>query len=237
MRYSLLNRFQGTFMGSLIGANISYTSLLYPWWFFISQAIIKRLTQKGRLSSEDWSAITGEHTFFGDNSKLPSTGELVLGTLPLMVFFYDVPSLLWEQLHSLVVKWQLSLETLQEMMVWGELLALILRENLEIKEIVSQQLTYCQNQYNSCLRDSLKQVESFLQLRTPLRQVINYFHQQILLERSALPLAIYCFTVTLEDFSVAVLRAAQTKSQVITTLVGALARAYNSCLGIPPTGS
>lgn len=234
MLYSLLNRFQGTFMGTLIGANIGHTSRLHPWWFFLSQAITKRLTQKGRLSSEDWSVITGEQTFFGDNSKLPNTGELILGTLPLMVFFHDAPSLLWEQLHNLVVKWQLSLETLQEMMVWGELLALILTENLEIKGIVSQQLTYYHNQSNSSLRDSLKQVESFLQLRTSLRQVIDYFNQQMLLERSALPLAIYCFTVTPEDFSVAVLRAAQTQSQVITALVGALAGAYNSCFGIPP---
>ncbi|MGP0127933.1 MAG: ADP-ribosylglycohydrolase family protein [cyanobacterium endosymbiont of Rhopalodia musculus] len=124
------------------------------------------------------------------------------------------------------------------MMVWGELLALILRENLDIKSRLSQQLNHYHNQPNSRLRDSLKQVESFLKLRTPLRQVIDYFHQPILLEQSALPLAIYCFTVTPENFSVAVLRAAtQTKSQLVTTLVGALAGAYNSCFGIPPTGS
>lgn len=108
MRYSLLNRFQGTFMGSLIGINLNHTSPLHPWWLFLSQAITKRLIQKGRLSPEDWLAITGEQSFFTNNCKLPNTGELVLGTLPLMVFFHDAPSLLREQLHGLVVKWQLS---------------------------------------------------------------------------------------------------------------------------------
>lgn len=123
------------------------------------------------------------------------------------------------------------------MMVWGELLALILRENLETTSLLSQQLTYYYNQPNSRLRDALKQVESFWQLRTPLRQVIDYFHQPILIEQSAFPLAIYCFTVTPEDFSVAILRATKTQSQLVTALLGALAGAYNSCFGIPPTGS
>ncbi|MGP0127934.1 MAG: hypothetical protein ACTMUB_01330 [cyanobacterium endosymbiont of Rhopalodia musculus] len=106
MRYSLLNRFQGTFIGSLIGVNIGHTSPLHPWWLFLSQAITKRLTQKGRLSLEDWSAITGEQSFFTNtnNCELPNTGEIVLGTLPLIVFFHDAPSLLREQLHCLVVK-------------------------------------------------------------------------------------------------------------------------------------
>ncbi|XTZ12380.1 MAG: hypothetical protein ACP8RL_01250 [cyanobacterium endosymbiont of Rhopalodia inflata] len=79
-----------------------------------------------------------------------------------------------------------------------------------------------------------------MQLRTPLKKVTDYFHQPILLKQSALPLAIYCFTVTSENFSVAVLRRTQTKSQVVTAaLVKALAGAYKSYFVsvFPPTGS
>lgn len=55
-----------------------------------------------------------------------------------MVFFHDPLSLLGSNyIAYLVVKWQLSPETLQEMMGWGELLAFILTENLEIKNILS----------------------------------------------------------------------------------------------------
>ncbi|XTZ20185.1 MAG: hypothetical protein ACQZ3M_01305 [cyanobacterium endosymbiont of Rhopalodia fuxianensis] len=67
MLYLLLNRFQGTFMGSFIGVNISHTFSFHPWWLFLSQAITKRLTQKGRLSPEDWSAITDEQSFLTNN--------------------------------------------------------------------------------------------------------------------------------------------------------------------------
>ncbi|XTZ12381.1 MAG: hypothetical protein ACP8RL_01255 [cyanobacterium endosymbiont of Rhopalodia inflata] len=54
-------------MGSFIGVNISHTFSFHSWWLFLSQAITKRLTQKGRLSPEDWSAITGEQSFLTNN--------------------------------------------------------------------------------------------------------------------------------------------------------------------------
>ncbi len=232
MRYSLLNHFQGTFVGSLIGANLGNPLKPSLWWLSLSQAIIKKLAQTGEISSEDWLAIASDESCFPEDSQVPNTGELILGTLPLMVFFHDAPSLLWEQLQGLVVQWQLPPDTLEEMMIWGELLTLIFRETVKVQEIISQLLTYdCSS--DSSLRESLKQIESFVQLETPLRQVINHFARHNPPEHSAIPLAVYCFSSTPEDFSLGVLRAFQTNSPVITALVGALAGAYNSCLGIP----
>ncbi|WP_119260689.1 hypothetical protein [cyanobacterium endosymbiont of Rhopalodia gibberula] len=43
--------------------NISHTFPLHPWWLFLSQAITKRFTKKGRLSLEDWSAMTDKLFF------------------------------------------------------------------------------------------------------------------------------------------------------------------------------
>lgn len=233
MRYSLLHRFQGTFIGSLIGANLRHPGKSNPWWLSLSQEMMKRLAQTGELSPEDWSVIPPQKFPGSDDCDWPHTGELILGTLPLIVFFHDAPSLLGEQLNTLAIKWQLPPEQLEEIMVFSQLIALILPEKLNIKDIIPQLLTE-HNLPDSRLSQSLEQVGSFWQRETPLRQVTAHFARQMPLEQSALALAIYCFGRTPEDFSVGVLSASQTHSSIITALVGALAGAYNSGCGIPP---
>ena len=122
----------------------------------------------------------------------------------------------------------------EELRVWSKLLALILTENISVDGIIPQLLA---SHSQSCpsLTPQLEQIQEFLAQGTTLTQVKAYFTRQRTLQQSALALALYCFGETPEDLALSVRRASQTRSPVIIALTGAIAGAYNSIAGIPPS--
>ncbi|GBF79411.1 ADP-ribosylglycohydrolase [Aphanothece sacrum FPU1] len=181
----------------------------------MQQKITARLIERGELSQEDWQMIIPSES--GKNKSLP-TGELTLGILPLIVFLFDTPYLLREQLQPLINLEQLSSQKIEDMLLWSELLGQL----LSVKSLA-----------NSTDNQPWQQINVFLAQGTPLMEVKTYFKQQVTPEQFKMLLSVYCFRNNPEDFRLGVLRATQTGDAVITALTGALAGAYNGIKGIP----
>ncbi|HAC65235.1 MAG TPA: ADP-ribosylglycohydrolase family protein [Cyanothece sp. UBA12306] len=232
MRYSLYSRFQGTLIGSLIGLELEKKNPSEIGWLNLNYKLIKMLAQKGEISTEDWLILDTENPLSSPNYRSMNLGELMLGILPLILFFHDAPSLLEEQLQPLIVKGKDAPEKQEILKIWVQLLILILTENVPVNNIISHLLT---NHSCSCqfLIEQLETAQQFLAQKTPLNQVKDHFVQQSSLEQSALILGLYCFIGTPEEFALSLRRAYQLKSPVIIALTGAIAGAYNSIDGIP----
>ncbi len=163
--------------------------------------------------------------------KLSDTNQIILDILPITIFFHDHPYGLREELESL---WAPPLPPLEDALIWGEAIALALREKLDMRRFITQVLKFYRTD-SSPLPDQLRQIEIFLKQATPLTQVVSQLSRQGMKSQTAIALAIYCFASTPEDFHLSVLRATQTGAiaSLTTPLTAALSGAYNSFQGIP----
>jgi ADP-ribosylglycohydrolase len=243
MRYSLLSRFQGGLVGSTIGEigassnreieNRSRPDHPLSHWNKLGMAVTEHLIRTGQLSPEDWEQI-GYEQKIQDWRNTANSGEMALATLPVALFFHDSPGFLREQLRLAAPIWLHPTACLDAVLLWGEAIALALREKLNPQRSISQLLRRSDSEATA-LRHLLEPVQTFLSRGSPLAQVVAQISDRGDSGQVAIALALYCFAATPEDFRLCVLRASQTNEQasLTTALTGALAGTYNSFSGIP----
>ncbi|WP_041229690.1 ADP-ribosylglycohydrolase family protein [Rippkaea orientalis] len=234
MKYSLYSRFKGTLIGGFIGEQFRHRETSSSGSLMLNYQLLEKLAIKGTIHPEEWVKLIAQTLALSENSEKFNTGELMLGILPLVVFFHDAPSLLEEQLNFVIIECKMSSEQQEELTSYSELLRLILTEKIPINDIIPHLL----DKYSkSCsfFKEQLEQIQRFVKERATLTQVKAHFAGKKALEPPTIALAMYCFLGTPEDFGVSVRRAYQLRSPVIMALTGAIAGAYNSLLGIPPS--
>ncbi|MGK7877829.1 MAG: ADP-ribosylglycohydrolase family protein [Xenococcaceae cyanobacterium] len=238
MRYSLLSRFQGGLLGSIIGETLVSN---YPGqdeklsnWSKIGISATESLIGSGKIDRTDWQQICHRQKVFEDFKNTANSTEVALATLPVAIFFHESPSLLREQLQHLREIWQHSAEASEDVLIWWYAIALALREKLHASQFITQILDHLE-QRSTSLVQQLEQVQTFLAQGTPLEQVVPQLSRQGKPSQTAIALAFYCFGYTPEDFRLCVTRAAQggCQPQITAALTGALAGVYNSFCGIP----
>ncbi|MEA5510213.1 hypothetical protein VB715_10610 [Crocosphaera sp. UHCC 0190] len=222
--YSLFSRFQGSLFGNLIGETLINRERSQFWWRIMSKKVMIKLIEKGEIMSEDWVVISPEKPSL-------SSGELILGILPLSLLFYDTPYQFQQQLNPLINLWDIPSETVKEIVFFNDLLGKILNEKLAKNTPVN--LLEITDKVPLSWESSLQKIQEFLDKGTPLTEVNRYFRQQTSPEKTVIPLSLYCFNRTPNNFRLSVLQAVQTGCLLISTLTGTLSGAYNSVLGIP----
>jgi hypothetical protein len=224
VQYSLLHRFQGGLFGSLAGETLfGNTPQKLSRGSEIAVSAIARTMASGKLSIDNW--------------ERPSDfceGEIAVAMLPALLFFHDNYGLCQEHLQDLAASWGLKNETVEDVLIWGEAIALALREKL----VPQQLLTHINHRYRAAqtpLIEQLARIQTFLEQATPLAQVVSQMTRQKKSESTAIALAFYCFACTPEDFRLCLMRATKMGKQAATiaALTGALAGVYNSASGIP----
>ncbi|MEA5536200.1 hypothetical protein [Crocosphaera sp. XPORK-15E] len=224
INYSLFSRFQGGLLGNLIGETLINREKSQFWWRVMSEKVMMKLIEKGEITSEDWAVISPE------NPSL-SSGELILGIFPLMLLFYDAPYQFQQQLEPLINLWNIPSETVKEIIFFYDLLGEILTEKLTKNSPLN--LLDIAAKVPLSWETSLQKIQEFLDKGTPLTEVSRYFRQKMSPEKTIIPLSLYCFSRTPNNFRLSVLQGIKTGYPLISTLTGTLSGAYNSVLGIP----
>ena len=252
MRYSLLSRFQGGSLGSLIGETRATQNSAgegsgsrfeqaqdqnLSVWSQIAIETAEKLIQSGQLTSADWQQLSQpvhRRSTAGKRAADPDTGQInptatsseaALATLPVILFFHESPSLLVEQLQQAAAVWLHPSALPTELYVWGTAIALALRERLQPAQFVSQLLQSLKT-VEPPLVQQLEEIQGFIDHGIGLSQIRSRY--------SPLLKAFYYFGFTPEDFRLSVERAAQSDEAPLTTaLTGALAGVYNSLSGMP----
>ncbi len=244
MRYSLLSRFQGGLLGSILGELWSSNFLRQDWrslpnqklspWSEIGICTAESLIRSGKLDPSDWQHIPHCQEVFLDLKNTASSSEAALAILPIALFFHESPSLLREKLEQAAAIWQHSREGSENILVWGYAIALALKEKLDPSQFIAQILDHL-GIVETSIGQQLVKVQTFLARGTGLEQVVAQLSRQGKPSQTAIALALYCFGYTPEDFRLCVTRAARTGYQPRRTaaLTGALAGVYNSFSGIP----
>jgi ADP-ribosylglycohydrolase len=263
MRYSLLSRFQGALVGSLLGeflGNIGYqervvgeawlaslkpedscTTQTLSDWSQLATCGTESLIRCGKLDLDDWWELFGKAQSSVLCKGAVSSNEVAVMTLPIALFFHDDELKLRQQLLQVGNVWHNQPEVLEGVLAVAYAIALALTEKLDCTTLIPQVLSYL-NPSQTLLVQQLEQVQTLLERGAGLETTLSHLrrdtqHRGKLLERShtSIALAFYCFLTTPEDFRLCVSRAARTRCQpqITSALTGALAGVYNSLIGIP----
>ncbi len=229
MKHSLYSRFQGTLLGARVGTILSDREPASQGWMGASELVTACVIERGYLRLEDWKHLQKLLNIANNGQKSALLPEIMLALLPLAVFFHDTPSLFGEQLEQGVQAWQLSLEEWQILQGWGTLLRLILLEKITPRQIPDQWQSIGNS---SAFEQAIALVEPAWQAGMPLTQLSRQLKRYVSPVQAALPLALYCWGDTPEDFRLSVLRSRKIGFEPSVALTGALSGAYNSVSGI-----
>ncbi len=216
MNPSLLNRFRGSLLGFKVANFISPEKQILLNWEIINQKIIIDLINNEKISRETCEAIP---LILKDSSISP--GEFTLIILPLILFFHETESLLYEQLETIKQYNDINPENIEKVMIFRKIINLILNKE---KPLLSYLLT---------ISPSLEKIETFLDNRMTLTELKKQFRQKTTLDSNYLLLSLYCFYRTPDNFKLSILQASQFNYPVILGITAAISGAYNGYYGIP----
>jgi hypothetical protein len=263
MRYSLLSRFQGALLGSVVGENLvrvgcqnhpsGGVSLTSPKleeaqthqqlsvWSQLATCGAESLIRCGRLKLEDWWLLWEKTPSSLCLNSVPSMSESAVATLPIALFFHEDEVKLRQQLLTSQDLWQHQSEALEGVLAIAYAISLALTEQLDCATLIPRIQLYLGTSQSPLIRQ-LEQVQMLLEKRAGLETTLTQLRREAQIRgetlgraHTSIALALYCFLSTPEDFRLAVSRAALTcyQPQTTATLTGALAGAYNSIIGIP----
>lgn len=241
MPYSLLSQFQGSIFGSIIGDILGEKNYQQHQLFQLKKENLLPGTQIGISTLENLTQGNKIEPNYGFSPeflqqpelKIHNNGELILATLPIVLFFHDQPHILQQQLPK-IQNLVFPSSSPEELLIWSAAITLTLQAKLAPRKLIPQLLTIGEKQ-DSLLGQKLAQTQDLLLQRASLNQVVHQLGKRGQNSYNAMILALYCFLSTPENFQLSVTRAQQipSQSQLTAALTGAIAGAYNSQLGIP----
>lgn len=242
MQSTLLNRFQATMLGALIGEQIGIersgrprgsfggarsgnrTVPLEDFIFFYAESLI----YPERIESSN-------HEMFRQSL---TSAEAAIALLPVFLFFHEDFAKLRKNVENVTELWQNSPISTRDLLAIGYTLSQALQERLDPRELIPQLLTATVGLPEGITHlQRLQKIDILIQQNVGLDEAV-----QTILTLSdtttgdaAIALAMYCFLSTASDFRISVLRASRTGYQVpiVAALAGMLSGAYNSTIGFP----
>lgn len=240
MRYSLLSRFQGGLLGSVLGEGVAKSDQTPAFqtptsWQKIGFCAAQSLIEVGRLDVGHWiGLIEREDASLLNLKQKGNSSEVAIATLPIVLFFHESPTLLQEQLYTGADLWLQPNIDRSDVLRWGYAIALALCEKLDPTQILAQLLSAFEMPETPLLQQ-LQQVQTFLAQGTSLETVASsLFSKKDQSSEACLAFAFYCFLSTPEDFNLSVRRAAKKspQPQITAALTGVLSGIYNGVTGI-----
>lgn len=216
MNQSLLNSFRGSLSGLKLVDFIHPKKQILFDSEIINQKIIIDLIKDETISKETTKTLS---LIFKDLYIHP--GEFILGILPLILFFHETETLLHEQLEKIKVCNKITQETIEDVILFKEIINLILnKEKLLVNHF-------------SAISPSLQKIETFLENQTTLTELKKQFRQKPDLDNNYLLLSLYCFCRTPDNLKLSILQASQFNHYLILGMTAVLSGAYNGYSGIP----
>ena len=239
MDYSLLNRFRGAWLGSIIGQRLKKekaSATARSELLSFEQTVQLQLERQIAL----WEAIV-RSPLTSASPRLPveflqleSTersqfSEIALLILPLTLYYHDN----WSYLASLIVLYSKSLQKskleIENILVWCYVVRLALRGELTSHSLSDRVV----------VGTRLKQKYSIQWLETVAMSCLNGWNTEQLIEnisetQQEISLSLFCFLNNPEDFNLTTRQALfrETQTTNVTALGGVLSGAYNGITGI-----
>ena len=260
---SLLSRFRGAIVGAVLGklwATHATSSPKAAFWVLeqaidvcdsdssnpfgnalLVELVSEQLLKSGRLKLEEPSEAS-QAIPWGDGSATQLDPDVWIALLPIILFFHEDDAQLASNLQEVTHVWQFSSEATEAVLGVGYAISLALRETLHPNRLLSQILDRLSLvQTNSLTLQFPKKLQTSIENGASLESIRGLLGRQTLsqAERStctqAVALAFYCFLGTPGDVRAGVMRSLQLQyqPQLVATLVGAIAGAYNGDAGIP----
>jgi hypothetical protein len=231
MRYSLVNRVRGTFLGAILGKNLANQSVCDLGEIAVLGS--ESLILLGRLDVEDWLKRYQKASV--DLEITDTTwGKIILATLPVAIFFHEDTIKLKYNLLQVLQIWNPTPVVIDAALVMGYAIAKSLTEKLDPLTLIHQTISFL-GKAETAIPENLLKVNTLLEQGAGLEQARLEFSRQDKISNN-IALAFYCFLSTLEDFRLTVLRSADNSLKQnfwCCALTGALSGAYNSTVGIP----
>jgi ADP-ribosylglycohydrolase len=246
MRYSLLSRFRGALLGSLVGeiitsgggfgramggslliapkAKNTQVSQTLSDWGEIASCGTESLIRCGRLDIEDWLHHSGKTQPSLLLLKAAATSsEAAVATLPMALFFHDDEVKLRQQLLKATAVWQRDSEPSEGVLAVAFAIALALTEKLDHATLIPRTLGYLGTSQIPLVQQ-LEAVQILLEQGAGLDITLTQLRREQVRRNeppncpyTSIALAFYCFLYTPEDFRLCVTRAALTGYQSQTT--------------------
>ncbi|MEB3151344.1 MAG: ADP-ribosylglycohydrolase family protein [Sphaerospermopsis sp.] len=231
MRYSLVNRVRGIFLGALLGEILATQNVSDLGEIAVLGS--KSLIKLGKLDAEDWLKCYKQASLDVGNTD-DAWGKIILATLPVAIFFHEDTVKLKYNLLQLLQIWDANPVVRDAALVLGYAIAKSLTEKLDPVTLIPETMDFL-GESKTLLPQNLLKVNTLLEQGAGLAQAQTEFSKQDKLSNN-IALAFYCFLSTLEDFRLTVLRAKSNlreQNSWCCALAGALSGAYNSTEGIP----
>lgn len=232
MQYALLNRFQGAFLGAIVGEAIACQASPDGGRYTPTVAAPPRLQFERFLRFYANTLVDPARPESPDHPILQTslrTAEAAIALLPVFLFFHENSLKLQQNLLEVLSVWQHASVNQTELLVVGSVIAQTLLEVLDPATLTDSLL-------DTPSLQPLQQAQTLLGQSVGLKEAVKSIVScQTPATDPAIALALYCFLSTPGEFRLSVLRAAQTGYHVpiVCALTGALSGAYNSTCGIP----
>lgn len=239
MRYSLLSRFLGSWLGSTLAEALTtqqheaeMTKIVeyqLPLWLEPRNTIAINLIESIPLATEGLSELKSM-ALKGQSDR----AALIL--LPAIIFYADNLGFLKKIVTQSNSYWQGKTEDLEDVLIWGYAISLALREKLALPHLI-EQISVGVGVNSTSLIEKLNIITRAWRQNETLNRVVEELCSRENPGQTAIILSLYCFASNPEDFKLSVRRAMSTKYQPETTvaLTAALSGAYNSLAGLPVT--
>ena len=229
MKYSLLHKFQGAYVGYCIGKLLSTENRVddrsWSTNFLILQDLVSNL--------DNDLAIYQKYFFQCHNLSI---SDFSLDLLLWILLYHDNWYHLQYLINKVSEKNNFKKEDKELIAVWVDEIVLAITEKLDIKNPVQQIINRRKLQY-SCNLEQIKLIQLSLSQGQSSKQLLELLLTQTNnYPRIELFLALYLFLSIPEDFSLIIKRGNSVFQKFPNTigLIGTLAGAYNSLASIPP---
>lgn len=224
MRYSLLSRFQGALLGSLVGemllpdgsqgqalGGVSLTSprqedaqtlqQLFVW-NQLATCGIESLIRCGRLNLEDWWLLWEKTPSSLGLKSVPSMSESALATIPIALFFHEDEVKLRQQLFTCQYLCQHQAEASEGVLAIAYAISLALREQLDYATLIPRIQLYVGNleTSQSPLMRQLEQVQMLLKKGAGLETTLTQLRREAQMRGEPLGRAHTCISLAFYCF-------------------------------------
>jgi hypothetical protein len=229
MRYSLVHRVRGAFLGAFLGESLSNPNSLDLG--AVAALGTQSLIRLGKLDVDDWLKRQ-KQAGIKLETNINSWGQIILATLPVVMFYHENTGKMRENILEVlrILNWEDEQVITDASLIIGYAIAQSLNEKLDPHTLISETVSFL-GKTSSWIPQQLIKVNNLLTegagLETAQRELTS--PEKL---TSNIGLAFYCFLSTLEDFSLTLLRANQNQN-ITGSFAGALSGAYNSTVSIP----
>jgi hypothetical protein len=234
MRYSLVYRVRGAFLGAFLGESLSNPKSCNLGKIAVLGT--ESLISLGKLDPDDWLKRQ-EKAGIKLETNINSWGQIIVATLPVVIFFHENLEKMRENILEVlrILNCQHEQIVIDASLIVGYAIAQSLNEKLDPRHLISETISFL-GKTSTCVPQQLIKVNDLLTKGAGLATAQKELSSPETLITN-IGLAFYSFLSTLEDFPLTICRANQNHdfaNQNFTgAIAGVLSGAYNSTVGIP----